>query len=75
MIFMVMCMSKDKNNKIIKWDIVSRDFLILSYIVLGSFFIAACTYMLTLISDSQKENQYIKNDISKTVKNQNLVSM
>ena len=45
-----------KNKELSKFDKISKNFLIVSCVILGSIFLAACAYMLTLINDANKDN-------------------
>ena len=56
-------------------DYITKNFLIVSCVVLGSIFLAACAYLITLIGDAQNEKQYDNSNNDKTVQNMNLVSM
>jgi len=71
-----MCMKKNKEKKdFSKIDYITKNFLIVSCVVLGSIFLAACAYLLMLIGDAQNEKQYVNSNNDKTVQNMNLVSM
>ena len=50
-------------------DYITKNFLIVSCVVLGSIFLAACAYLLTLIGDAQNEKQYVNSNNSRTNKN------
>lgn len=56
-----------------KIDKITRNFVIVSSVILGSIFLAACTYMLVLINNAKQESATQKN--TETVQNMNLVSM
>jgi len=56
-----------------KIDKITRNFVIVSSVILGSIFLAACAYMLVLINDAKQESATQKN--TETVQNMNLVSM
>ena len=56
-----------------KIEKITKNFILVSCVILGSIFLAACAYMLMLISDAQNETQAI--DKNQTVQNMNLVSM
>jgi len=56
-----------------KIDKITRNFVIVSSVILGSIFLAACAYMLVLINDAKQEPATQKNN--ETVQNMNLVSM
>lgn len=76
MIIMVIYNMTEKNkvkeiknfNKI---DKITRVITITTSVILGSVFLAACVYMLSLISEEQKAN----NNSNNTVQNMNLVNM
>ena len=76
MIILVKCMDIKKveeKKDFKKVDKITRNFVVISCVVLGSVFLAACVYMLTLISDAQNSNTYTHNNYN--VQNMNLVSM
>lgn len=54
-----------------KIDKITRVITITTSVILGSVFLAACVYMLSLISEEQKAN----NNSNNTVQNMNLVNM
>jgi len=76
MIIMVIYNMAEKNkvkeiknfNKI---DKITRVITITTSVILGSIFLAACVYMLSLINEEQKAN----NNSNNTVQNMNLVNM
>ena len=59
-----------KNFK--KVDKITRIITIVICVILGSIFLAACVYMLSLINEEQKAN---KNINTNTVQNMNIVNM
>ena len=70
-----MCMKKSEisENKNIKTiDTITKIVSITISVILGSIFLGACVYLLTMINDSQTETKPTNNA---TVQNINLVNM